>query len=148
MGNVATLKKGNPATQFKTGEKQVKIATLGGIKSGEAKRKKKTYRELAESMFNARPDEKTTQYIKKVFPQLNDDEIILKVLHLVKLHEKILKGDTRAFELLRDTTGEKPVDKTEVKGEGFNFNNIDLSSVTTKELEKYVEKLKGNKKKK
>lgn len=34
----------NEATQFKTGEKQVEIARMGGIASGEAKREKATFK--------------------------------------------------------------------------------------------------------
>jgi len=97
-GNLKPFTKTDP-------ERTKRISSKAGKMSGEARRARKTYRELAEVMFSARPDEKTIKYIKKIFPQLNDDEIILKVLHLAKLHEKILKGDTRAFELLRDTRG-------------------------------------------
>jgi len=31
--------------------------------------------------------------------------------------EKALKGDTKAYEVIRDTIGEKPTDKLETKGE-------------------------------
>ena len=40
MANIENLKKGK-ATQFQTGEEQVKIARKGGIASGEARREKK-----------------------------------------------------------------------------------------------------------
>ena len=43
-----------------------------------------------------------------------------KKLSLAQL-EKALKGDTKAYEVIRDTIGEKPTDKVENTGEQ-NFN--------------------------
>lgn len=65
----------------------------GGIASGEARRKKKTIRETLEMMLSGKmPDGATRQ-----------DAIV------VALMEKALSGDVRAFEAIRDSIGEKPV---------------------------------------
>jgi hypothetical protein len=50
---LANLEKGKK-TQFKKGEKQAKIGQKGGIASGEAKREKKTMRQLAEICLGAK----------------------------------------------------------------------------------------------
>ena len=50
---LANLEKGK-RTQFKKGEKQAKIGQKGGIASGEAKREKKTMRQLAEICLGAK----------------------------------------------------------------------------------------------
>ena len=50
---LANLEKGK-RTQFKKGEKQARIGQKGGKASGEAKRKKKTMRQLAEICLNAK----------------------------------------------------------------------------------------------
>ena len=48
---------------------------------------------------------------------------------------KALKGDPKAFELLRDTAGESPTQKIEVGGNvNDNLMKIDLSKLTDEEL--------------
>lgn len=64
----------------------------GGIASGKARNEKKTLREQLLLLLN----EGDTQ-----------NNICLSLI------EKALKGDTKAFEVIRDTIGEKPVDKIE-----------------------------------
>ena len=59
---------------------------------------------------------------------------------------KALKGDSKAVELLRDTSGETPTQKLEVNGENQNnkLMKIDLSRLTDSELdtwEKLFEKV-------
>lgn len=72
---------------------------MGGIASGEARRKKKTIRETLEMMLSGKmPDGATRQ-----------DAIV------VALMEKALSGDVRAFEAIRDSIGEKPSDKVDVR---------------------------------
>lgn len=68
----------------------------GGIKSGEVRRARKTLKEeLLLLLENGNTQNKIS-------------------LALVK---KALKGDIKAFEVLRDTIGEKPTEKHELKGE-------------------------------
>ena len=69
---------------------------LGGKKSGEARRKKKALREHLEALLAGKRGNKTTA------------EAVT-----VALVEKALAGDVRAFEVIRDTIGEKPVEKSQ-----------------------------------
>ena len=65
----------------------------GGIASGEARRKQKTIRETLEMMLSGKmPDGATRQ-----------DAIVGALM------EKALSGDVRAFEAIRDSIGDKPV---------------------------------------
>lgn len=64
----------------------------GGIKSGEAKRKRKALAEELEILL---------QIIDKD-GHTNQEKISMALL------QKASKGDTRAFEVIRDTVGEKP----------------------------------------
>lgn len=73
-----------------------KRGKTGGKKSGEARRKKKALREHLEALLAGKQDNMTTA----------------EALTLA-LVEKGLSGDVRAFEVIRDTIGEKPVDKSE-----------------------------------
>ena len=74
-----------------------------GIKSGEARRARKTLKETLLMML----EEGNTQ-----------DNITLALL------QKGLNGDTKAYEVIRDTVGEKPTDKVEQSGESKLDVNI------------------------
>lgn len=52
IANTDNLKKGNPATQFKAGREQAEKARKAGIKSGEAKRRKKGIREAMQALLD------------------------------------------------------------------------------------------------
>lgn len=73
----------------------------GGIASGEARRKKRDIRLAMEALLEK-------QYKGKDGKQLSGAEAIA-----LKQMEKALKGDAKAFELVRDTAGQKPVEKVE-----------------------------------
>lgn len=74
----------------RTKDEQRKIATKGGIKSGESRRERKTIRE------------QLLLLLEKGDTQSN---------MCVALVEKALNGDVKSFEVIRDTIGEKPVEK-------------------------------------
>ena len=74
----------------RTTEEQRAIASAGGKASGEARRKRKT---LKEELLLILSDGETQQSVT------------------LALIEKAMSGDTKAFEVIRDTIGEKPIDK-------------------------------------
>ena len=63
-----------------------------------------------------------------------DKEVSNKSCAVFALWREAIKGNTKAFELLRDTIGEKPQDKVKVSGE---VNNP-FSGMTTEELRKIL----------
>lgn len=73
----------------------------GGQASGEARRRKRDIRLAVEALLEK-------EYKGKDGKILSGAEAIT-----VKQMEKALKGDTKAFEVLRDTAGQKPVEKVE-----------------------------------
>lgn len=74
----------------RTKEEQREIAKKGGLASVEARRKRKTLKEeLLMMLENGDTQESIT----------------------TALIERAQNGDTKAFEVIRDTIGEKPVDK-------------------------------------
>lgn len=75
----------------------------GGISSGEARRKKRDLRKALEVLLE-----------KTVTKDKEGNEISGAEALALKQFEKALKGDTRAFEVVRDTSGQKPVEKVEV----------------------------------
>ena len=69
----------------------------GGKKSGEVRRKRKALREELEILLNTKTDDGKT-YQERMS---------------IALIKKAFTGDTKAYEVIRDTIGEKPVDKVE-----------------------------------
>ena len=90
----------------RTTEEQREIARKGGIKSGEVRRARKTLKETLLLML----EEGNTQ-----------NDITLALL------QKALNGDTKAYEVIRDTVGEKPTDKIEQSGELNNTITVKFS---------------------
>lgn len=87
-------------------DEQRELARKGGIASGEARRRRKTLKEELLALL-----------------ELNDNNNKISMAIL----DKALNGDIQAFTTIRDTIGEKPVDKMEA---GINQDvsiNIELS---------------------
>lgn len=82
------------------------IASKGQKASTEAKRARKTLKETLLMML----EEGNTQ-----------NDITLALL------QKALNGDTKAYEVIRDTVGEKPTDKIEQSGELNNTITVKFS---------------------
>lgn len=79
-------------TMFKPGEQQSEIARKGAYASAEAKRKRKTLKEELLLLLEEGDTQKNVS---------------------VALINKVLAGDVQAFNTLRDTIGEKPIEKVE-----------------------------------
>ena len=84
-----------------TEEEQREIARKGGIASGEARAKRKTLKEE----------------LLLLLSQGNTQEKIS-----LSLIAQAMEGNTKAFEVIRDTVGEKPVDKVEAEVGVTNIN--------------------------
>lgn len=78
----------------RTKEEQRAIARKGGIASGKARAKRKTLKE-------------------ELLALLSQGDTQQKVS--VAVLQRALDGDIKAFEVIRDTIGEKPTDKQEIK---------------------------------
>lgn len=71
----------------------------GGIASGKARRNKKLLRECLEELLEKEMTDKSGNTVSGA-------EALA-----VKLFKKAMDGDVKAFEVLRDTSGQKPVEK-------------------------------------
>lgn len=83
------------------GFKDTELARKAAQKSAEAKRARKTFREQFEAELEAIINQKDKD--GNVIGQTTVKDAITK-----QMVQKALKGNTRAFELIRDTIGEKP----------------------------------------
>ena len=84
-----------------TSEEARRNGAKGGKASGEARRKKKLLRECLDELL-------AREYDTKLGKMTGSEALS------VQLMQKALNGDIKAFEVLRDTAGEKPVDKVMV----------------------------------
>lgn len=73
--------------------------SIAGKKSVESRRKKKELRQAIEAL------------LEREFADERGDVYTGAEVLAIKLFDKAKKGDTRAFELIRDTAGQKPVEK-------------------------------------
>lgn len=94
-------------------ERRKEIARAGGIASGIARRKKQSLREIGQAMMCDKASKSDAKKIMKMYPELTEDDITVKAKLFYEQIVKAKKGDTKAFEVLRDTIGEKPIDKVE-----------------------------------
>ena len=83
----------------RTKSEQIEIARKGGIASGEARRKRKTFKE--QMLFMLEND-----------PNLQNDLINALFKRAKKTGDKSGMSANKAFELIRETIGEAPVEET------------------------------------
>lgn len=115
MANIKNLK------PFKKGQVSREQAVIngrkGGIRAAQVKKERKTCKEILQMISEFTPKTEVVESLKKIFPELKNDDITYKTVMTLKQMEKALKGDTEAFKVCRDTMGEKPTDKVEQKTE-------------------------------
>lgn len=118
----------------RTPSERREIARKAGIKSGEVRRAKKTFRTLFEDFGEMKiTDEELKEGLKKA--GIEEEEMVNKVAIAFSMYLKAISGDTRAFELIRDTMGEKPSDKIKLEDDRKNTK-----------LDKILEQLDGKEK--
>ena len=87
---------------------------LGQKASIQARRQKKLMKDIILEMFEYKATSKMRQELKRKFPGMSNyiDEInIQQAMTLSMIDQAVHKGNIKAYEALRDTAGQKPVDK-------------------------------------
>lgn len=97
MANNQNLVRGDEAHKLTAEE-----ASKGGKASGAARREKRDFRKALEML------------LEKEFTDKNGNTLTGVEAISAKLFEQAMKGNIRAFETLRDTVGQKPIEKVEV----------------------------------
>lgn len=96
MANPENLK---PNTE-RTPEERRELARKAGKASGKARRQRKEFRELLELALSQ--------------PNADNPEVDNWTVATAALLQKAMGGDVRAWEVMRDTLGQKPVEETRV----------------------------------
>ena len=125
------LAKISEKTRFKTGSEQVKIARLGGIASGKAKRERKTIREELEFLLE-----------KKLKNNKGEDISTREAISTAMIGQAI-KGNVKAFIAIRDTIGEKPTDKQEITG-SLGIKKVFITKEEQAEVEEHIADVIGD----
>jgi hypothetical protein len=89
----------------------------GGIASGEARRAKRDLRKAMELL------------LEKEFKDAKGSSKSGAELLAFKQFQKALDGDTRAFEVVRDTAGQKPIERIE---------QVNISDETREQIERFL----------
>ena len=105
----------------RTTEEQQTIATMGGKASGEARRRKKTLREMFEAFGDAKPNKVIVEQLAKVGIEVGEDETMMDCLFKwagVKSVSKSTKmvDVLKFFEVFGKYTGQEPASKHELIG--------------------------------
>lgn len=97
-----------------TEKERREFARIGGQASAKARRKKKDLQELLGALLSS----PATPEIKEKAAKLGIDPEVADTLYDglgIAMIEKALSGDGYCFQLVRDSAGDKPTDKTEIK---------------------------------
>jgi hypothetical protein len=98
------MPRGNPqnlkSNRERTEENVREITRKGGIASGKARRDKKNLRLALEALLEKRAVDPDTGR------KMTGAELIT-----LKLYEQAVQGNVKAFEVLRDSIGQKPIEK-------------------------------------
>ena len=107
----------------------------GGVKSGEARRRKRTIRETLQAMLDCQiPDAERAEALKALgFDGTFRDGMSVAML------EKACKGDVEAGRFVRDTIGEKPREGVDLTLDEKPLASIDMSKLTDEQLQKLAE---------
>ena len=99
----------------------------GGVASGKARQKKRLMKDLVIEMLNSKiwSDELKAK-ILNVFPEMEDEKMQVQTAMIASQIQKAMKGDTKAFEVMRDTAGQKPVEQQVIGFDETNKLVIDL----------------------
>lgn len=134
MANTDNLNRGNPETQFHSGEGNGRGAVENGRKSGEARRRKRDMRETCEIILAMTLQDKEAAELMDIediqsLAEANGKNITIQDAMVLKQAQLALMGSPRSFELIRDTVGEKPKERIETNSETMEKLDEVLSNI-------------------
>lgn len=92
--------------------------------------KRQTFQSVAKMMLEMAPKPEIVEKLREFLPGMSDKEITNRVAMMQKMIEKALQGDSYSFQIVRDTAGEKPVEKQEVIGTVANtYTQVDKEEI-------------------
>ena len=96
-----------------------------------------TFKEIAKQLLLMHPPREIKKKVMKIAPELREEDIDVKTVMLQAQIARAMKGDTRAFEVIRDTAGEKPEDVVNMK------QNMPTIQVSESQIDLVVQQING-----
>lgn len=82
---------------------------LGGKASADARRRKKSLKELTQALLEMKPHELIAAKSKQLFPEVNPEDLTNGMVLAMAMFDKAIKEqDVKAAQFVRDTAGEMP----------------------------------------
>lgn len=114
MANLQNLMPIEEVNSRRTREQHSKDSSKAGKASVKAKRERKALREQLELLLKLPIENpKTKSKIKKM--GISEEDIDNQMAMTLAIFQKAAKGNVKAYELIRDTLGEKPVERVNVE---------------------------------
>jgi hypothetical protein len=133
---VASTVNNSEGTQFQAGAEQVETATKGGIASGKVRREKKAMKDTLATLLSMPLKDGMADDIDQIksIASLNGKNITVQEAIMLAQIKKAVKGDTKAAEFVRDSSGNKLKEGIEITGE---INNP-FAELSTEDLKKLI----------
>ena len=121
-----------------TASKQREIASKGGKKSVEVRRRKKTMRENLEILLSMPLNNGKAADIEKGknLKDFTSQNLTVEQAIILAQVKRAMKGDQVSFEMIRDLIGESPVKKQEINA---TVQQNPFEGLTTDELKKLID---------
>lgn len=111
---------------------------IGGIKSGEARRKRKKLKETLSALLTLPPGI-TDQKDLLMALGIDEDDCNNQTLIAIAMIQAAAAGDVKAATWVRDTVGEKPLDKVEASVQTVSPLDEKLADLSIEELRELAE---------
>lgn len=89
-------------------------ASKAGKASAKKRRERKALKEQLEILLNL-PLTNNDLKVKLAKLGVKDEEMNNQMAMTIAIYQQAMKGNTKAYEIIRDTVGEKPIEKQEIK---------------------------------
>ena len=123
--NVQNLKPYNKTDRILSKEEAKRRGSLGGKKSGENRKARKTMRETILEMLAMELTPEKLEEMGIDTSTLNGDYTMQSAV-ISAMFREATNGDTKAMQLLRDTIGEAPVSRQEIQQEIITKEDTDM----------------------
>lgn len=134
MPNLDNLMPIEEVNSRRTREQHSRDSSKAGKASAKKRRQMKTFKELCNSFLDSKI---TSEELKEKMINFGvaDDDVSYKMAIVVAMAGEAVKGNVKAFEVLRDTIGEKPKEKIGVE---VNPKSSKVLSSINKQLNKKI----------
>ena len=95
-------------------EEATEMGRKGGKASVQKRRERKALKEQLEILLNL-PLKNDELKSKLASLGVKDEEMNNQMAMTIAIYQQAMKGNTKAYEIIRDTVGEKPIERQEVK---------------------------------